>query len=568
MARIKSLPRDVVEKIAAGEVVERPASVVKELIENSIDAGARAVSVDVAGGGSARITVIDDGFGMGREDVAASVMRHATSKIRAADDLFSINTMGFRGEALSAIAAVSRLTVESKPDSPDVIEGHRIEVEGGIAKLPVVAGCAPGTRVSVTDLFYNVPARRKFLRSANVESGHIYDVVASYALAFPAMRFDLTVDGVKKLALPASEVDIGNVGSTTRVWAILGGKVKNPLRVDDAGPDMSVRGVVAEGGRRAGKDVHFFLNGRPVKDRMLMHALVQGAGERSHEGYPAAVLWIEIDPAKVDVNVHPAKREVRFTDGGAIYSFMMSAIRKPVSEAAVSVAADRASPPGDRSTVLCSVESREEGDSFPRAPGAQVESGAHRDFVPIGQYARSYIICEDVRGSLVLIDQHAAHERLGFEKLRGAYRAGSVPKQRLLIPEQVELGEREAAYLAENLERLAQAGFEIEPFGGGTMLVKAVPALVGVSSVSTLLLELASEFEEMGEGPSLDEAMDRVFATVACHRQVRAGDSLSAPKIDALVRDVEEKGVTSCPHGRPAVVRITKEEIEKWFRRK
>jgi len=565
--RVKRLPPDVVERIAAGEVVERPASVVKELVENAIDAGARSVRIDVAGGGCERIAVMDDGSGMGREDLAMSVMRHATSKIGSADDLWSISTMGFRGEALAAIAAVSRLTIESRYSSPDVIEGHRIEVEGGIAAMPIVAGCAPGTRVAVSDLFYNVPARRKFLRSAGVEAGHIYDVVATYALAFPAMRFDLTVDGTKKLALPACTPDIGGQGSTGRIAAVLGLRMRDPIRVEEAGPDMSVRGVISDGGRKGGRDSYIFLNGRPVKDRMLMHALAQGLGEGLGGGHPACVLWIDIDPAKVDVNVHPSKREVRFSEGGAVHSFLASAVRKPVSEATVRVGSEAFLSP-DVQGGLPKASARYETTTGRQAAsvwqGEQTDQGS---FVPIGQYALSYVLCEDTDGSLVLIDQHAAHERMGFDELLKAYGEGAVPVQRLLIPEQVELGEREAALIGENLARLRGAGFEIEPFGGATVLVKAVPALVGDASAAPLLERLAREFEEIGDGVSLDEAMERIFATVACHRQVRAGDRLDSREICSLVRDVESKGVTSCPHGRPALVRISKGEIEKWFRR-
>jgi DNA mismatch repair protein MutL len=457
MGEIRSLTQDVVERIAAGEVVERPASVVKELVENAIDAGARRVSVTAAEGGR-RITVIDDGRGMDADDLAASIMRHATSKIASEDDLFRITTMGFRGEALAAIGAVSRLTIESKLSRAEVIEGGRIVVTGGEVDGPHVAGCSGGTRVEVADLFYNVPARRKFMRSAGVEAGHIYDVVATYALACPRVRFELTTDGVDKLRLPACDADIGEVASTERIGEILGERAKGSVVVGEVSPDMAVRGVVAESGRRGGKDVHIFLNGRPVRDRMLMHALVQGVGERGHGGYPAAALWIDIDPAKVDVNVHPAKREVRFADGGAVYSFLMSAVRKPVSQAQVNVEAainrfeekrEESQTHGTARGRTHFVPRREECD----APAQEVAVERGR-LNPIGQYALSYVVCEDDDGSLVLIDQHAAHERLGFEELRAAYGRGSVPRQGLLIPENVELGEKSCAYIVDNIEKL------------------------------------------------------------------------------------------------------------------
>lgn len=570
MGRIRSLPQEVVERIAAGEVVERPASVVKELVENAIDAGARRVSITAADGGR-RITVIDDGRGMGADDLAASVMRHATSKIACEEDLFRITTMGFRGEALAAIGAVSKLTIESKPNVPDVIEGGRIVVKGGEVEGPRVTGCGGGTRVEVADLFYNVPARLKFLKSAGVEAGHIYDVVAAYALAFPAIRFDFTSEGAGRLSLPACEPDIGGCASSDRIRKMLGERAKGMLAVEEVSPDMAVRGIVAHSGRKGGKDVHIFLNGRPVRDRMLMHALVQGMGERGF-GYPAAVLWIDIDPAKVDVNVHPAKREVRFSDGGAVYSFLMSAVRKQVSQAQVGVEAavtrfeerrELSRTRGDVRGGAQFIPRQEDGDV--PAQSVAIENGKLN---PIGQYALSYVVCEDDDGSLVLIDQHAAHERLGFEQLKDSFEKGSVPRQGLLIPEQVELGEKSCAYIVDNIEKLARAGFEIEPFGGGTILVKAVPAVAAGQSAARLLERLAEELEGMGEATSLEEAMERIFAVVACHRQVRAGDRLGPEELRALARDVEREGITSCPHGRPAVVRIGKEEIEKWFRRR
>jgi DNA mismatch repair protein MutL len=571
MGTIRSLPRDVVERIAAGEVVERPASVVKELVENAIDAGARRVSVTSAEGGR-RITVIDDGRGMDADDLAASVMRHATSKIASEEDLFRITTMGFRGEALAAIGAVSRLTVESKPSRAEVIEGGRIVVTGGEVDGPHVAGCSGGTRVDVADIFYNVPARLKFLKSAGVEAGHIYDVVATYALAYPWIRFELTTDGADKLRLPACETDIGEVASTERIGEILGDRANGAVVVDEVAPDMAVRGVVAESGRKGGKDVHIFLNGRPVRDRMLMHALVQGAGERVHGGYPAAALWIEIDPAKVDVNVHPAKREVRFADGSAVYSFLMSAVRKPVSQAPVGVEAAIMRFEERREVSRARGDVRGSAHFAPRRNECETPEQAvaalRGSLSPIGQYALSYVVCEDDDGSLVLIDQHAAHERLGFEQLRESFEKGSVPRQGLLIPEQVELGEKSCAYIVDSIEKLGRAGFEIEPFGGGTLLVKAVPAIAAGASATRLMEKLAAELEDIGESSSLDEAMERIFAVVACHRQVRAGDRLGPEELRALARDVERGGITSCPHGRPAVVRIRKEEIEKWFGRR
>ncbi|MBN1282824.1 MAG: DNA mismatch repair endonuclease MutL [Proteobacteria bacterium] len=574
------LPKEVVEKIAAGEVVERPASVVKELCENSADAGARSISVEIDGGGIERIRVGDDGCGMGPEDLLLSLERHATSKITSADDLWGISTMGFRGEALASIGAVSRLAIESRPGGPAAEEGARVEMSSGSIEGPVPAGCAPGTVVTVFDLFHNVPARRKFIRSARAESGHAVDAVMEMALAFPAIRFDVSVDGARRLSLPACAADVGDEGARARVEAVLGEDSSvRLLRVAEQVPGLAVAGFVAERGRSRGRDVHLFVNRRPVRDRLLMHALTEGFGERLSRGAsPAAVLWVEIDPARVDVNVHPAKREVKFAEPGAVHSFISSALKKTLGSAVQSVFSPSGSAvrggcpspcaPGVESAVMRHEHSR------PSA-GPAVSGEAQRSFGefgarmrPLGQFAASYIACEGEGGELVIIDQHAAHERLGFDALVAQHAAGPVARQRLLIPEQVDLSEAEAAEIQERSELLSAAGFEIEPFGGGTVLVKAAPALLGGASTAPLVRMIAAELSELGEHVSMEEALRKVFALAACHRQVRAGDSLSPEEVASLVRDMERGDVKTCPHGRPALVRIEKGEIEKWFGRK
>ncbi len=608
MGVIQELSKDVIEKIAAGEVVERPASVVKELVENAIDAGAREITVEIVAGGKERIAVIDDGSGMDASDLTRCVLRHATSKIRGEPDLWNIHTMGFRGEALAAIGAVSKLSIESRLDAEEMVEGARIEVEGGALQGPIPAGCAVGTRIAVKDLFYNVPARQKFLRSANVEMGHIIDAVESASLAFPQIRFDLVADGHRKLSLLTTSTDDEMRALTERAIAVLGEKHReNLIPLIETSEGIAVRGVVGIGGKSGGKDLYVLLNRRPIRDRVLLHAITQGLGERIPQGQgPVGVLWIDIDPWRVDVNVHPAKREVRFVNSGAVHDFIHHAVRKHVDQKAVVVVSAQSNallsgevatmprPPAfdanDHARAVgravmrfeerrltqpqCSSSFTPKKPDFNAPMQARSEPGvpvqletAVPQLRPLGQFARAYIVCEDREGDLVLIDQHAAHERLGFDCLQRQHAEGSVPQQRLLMPEHLNLGEKAAAYLLERIDLLHEAGFEVEPFGGGSLLIKAVPALLGNASVREIFEQLAHEFEELGSSAGIDTARDRIFAVTACHRQVRAGDDLRHDEMISLIRDIERHHVTTCPHGRPALVRIERSQIEKWFKR-
>lgn len=577
MGIIRELPKGLVEKIAAGEVVERPASVVKELVENSIDAGAQKICVDISEGGKGHIAVMDDGRGMEPVDVGLCVVRHASSKISSDADLMNIRTMGFRGEALAAIGAVSRLSVESKLNRPDILEGSKIDIEGGLAGKPSVVGCPGGTKIIVSDLFFNVPARKKFLRSSQVEYGHISECVMTFALAYPEIRFELIHGGKRAFVFNAGDI-------RSRMIAVMGSKaLENALSVDEEVPSISVKGFVSEFGRAAGKDVHIFLNKRPVRDRLLMHAVTQAFGERLHAGqYPASVLWLSIDPSKVDVNVHPAKREVKFAESGVVHDFIMCAVRKVISAAPAKISATDVSKDFSAG-VEKAINRFEEGRllSMEKRPMSFLPQTAEKciskemtfsddrqTFLrPLGQFASTYIVCEDPDGTLVLIDQHAAHERLGFDELKRQYAAGSVHVQRLLVPEIVELGDKGVSYITEHSDSIAAAGFEVENFGGGSLVVKSVPALLGGLGTDHLFHEVARELEEFGGSHTVDQVVEHIFAVIACHRQVRGGDRLAADEISRLVSDVERENVTTCPHGRPAVVKIEKGEIEKWFKR-
>ncbi len=581
MGIINELPVDLVGKIAAGEVVERPASVVKELIENSIDAGASRIKIAIREGGRGLISVEDDGCGMDRADLSKCVLKHATSKIRSEPDLWNLHTLGFRGEALAAIGAVSEMEIESRPAS-EALEGSRISVSFGAADGPHPAGCPSGTRVSVKKLFGSVPARLKFLKSDAVEFGHVHDSVVALALANPSVRFDLLCDGKERLCAHAADF-ADDDAMKSRIISLVGDSVSAGLKkIFEPAPEISVEGWVSENGRRGGKDIHIFLNGRPVRDRLLIHAATSALGDgTSRDRYPAAILWMRIDSSKVDVNVHPTKREVRFANSGAVYEFLKSAMRKglqsgfPISAGAVSFP--------DMGNAIMRFEERREKNSFsdmlrlvrsdkissdPSGDGnlfpASLDSARLR---PIGQLGLSYILCEDENRSLVVIDQHAAHERLGFEALKDQRSRGAVAGQRLLIPERIELSPKELAHVMEHFGALSEAGFEIEHFGGNSVVVKSVPEMLAGISLAGFLSDLASDLEELGASSSADDAVNRILTRIACHSQIRSGDRLSDAEVAALVRDVERERVTHCPHGRPALVKIDPQEIEKWFKR-
>ncbi len=599
MGKINKLPKDLIEKIAAGEVVERPASVVKELVENSIDAGARAITVQVIAGGSEKIVVADDGVGMSGEDLGLCVERHATSKLKSEEGLWDISTMGFRGEALAAIGAVSKLFVESKVNDPKVVEGACIRVEGSDVLPLSPAGCAGGTKVEVSELFFNVPARKKFLKKPLVELGHVSEVISSLALANPGVRFELFADGKRKLFFP-QVADGDDKGLIERVLSVVGEKHRCALKgVNEDGGGISVHGYFSDLGQRSGKDVHVFLNRRPVRDKLILHAVTSALVDGDGRGvYPAAALWVGGHPSKVDVNVHPAKREVRFAEPSAVHDFIRAAIKKNFSGllsgssslregsfssniVALAPSPLRGEGRGEgekylnntyRSSPHTTSKEKEIAAEFFRAKPVAEQSNFGAAFEtrlrPIGQYKNSYVVCEGDGGELVLIDQHAAHERIGFDEMISAYKSGGVRSQLLFIPQRVELGDKAFAYFAENLGALEKAGFEVDPFGGNTLMVRGVPELLSGVSVAGLFEKIAEEFEEIGSSRSVDDVVEKIISVAACHAQVRAGKSLGIEEMSALVRDVERLNVTRCPHGRPAVVKLGVEEIEKLFRRR
>ncbi len=554
-SKIQILSDDLIGKIAAGEVVERPASVVKELLENSIDAGANEIIVDIQDGGKKRIIVMDDGCGMSPEDARLSIARHSTSKIRTADDLSNINTMGFRGEALASVAAVSKLTIETN--------GYKIIMSGGQTVESGEFGCPNGARIVVEDLFFNVPARKKFLKTDKTESGHIIDIVSRLALAFPKIRFKLKIDGKDELqCLSVSDPQ-------ARLMEVFGGEVVNRTVPFEVGNDgIRVHGFLSDSvmSGRASQGIYLFVNKRFVRDRLLNHAVMDGYRSLLPSGqYPLAVVFLEIDPTKVDVNVHPTKQEVRFENSGAVHNFVAGAVRKS--------AAIAPSPPLTPPRHYNFGGQAYKGGDLPIQFNSQTHQPKNSktffsSFRIIGQLSGTYVLCEGEDEKLIAIDQHAAHERIGFEKLKSELEKGAIAAQRLLIPEQIELIPRDAGYLSENLDMLHKFGIDIEPFGGKTFIIKAVPTLLADSDIKTLVNKLAREIAEIGTSAASEELTDHVLKTMACHAQVRAHHKLSTGEMQSLLNQMDQwPNTTKCPHGRPTFIEFGADEVGKWFKR-
>ena len=610
--KIRILPETLCNKIAAGEVVERPASVVKELLENSLDAGASEIRVEVESGGRKLIKVIDNGRGMDRDDVFLCLERHATSKISSDEDLFRLRSFGFRGEALPSIAAVSRLTLASRSSETEV--GWEIYAEGGNVKRAGEVGIPCGTTVEVRDLFFNTPARRKFLRQEETELGHIGDVVTKLALAQPTVRFSLVHRG-------RTLIDLYRHNSLAeRVAELLGRPLfKEMLPLAVSGPlDMKLEGMISQPAvnRATTGAMYTFINGRYIRDRVVQHALLEGYRRLLVKGrYPALVLFLQIDPSLVDVNVHPTKHEVRFHDQKKVHDFIVAALQQTLRSS--SWLADTAAAPADRAGLSTAPaapylqssadtvsaggnpaeirrqEVREAlfayGQRQPASSQADLHSGArHAAGTPfvlpepaaaenaggffsslriIGQYRRSFIVGQD-GDDLILIDQHAAHERIGFERLRAEFRRGQVERQSLLFPAILEFEFREASHLLEHLDEFERLGFELEPFGGRTFALKAIPRLLAGEQAEQLVRDVAAELVSLGSSGLVEAALDEILILMACHGMIRANQTLTDGEIKALLRDLDQVDFSAhCPHGRPVMKRFPLTEVERMFRR-
>jgi DNA mismatch repair protein MutL len=621
---IRRLPPETVNRIAAGEVVERPASAIKELVENALDAGSTRIEIQADGGGLSRILIADDGHGMAPDQLALCVERHATSKLEPDDagdvDLLRIHTLGFRGEALPSIGSVARLTITSR--SREGGDAHQITVEGGDQR-PVAPAGFPGphgARVEVRDLFYATPARLKFMKSERAEAMAISEEIKRQAMAHEGVAFTLDLDGKTVLRLPAEHP--GDHGRLKRLAALLGRDFEaNALLIDQERDGVRLTGYAGLPTYSRGNAAHQFLfvNGRPVKDRLLQGALRGAYADfLARDRHPAAVLFLDIDPLYVDVNVHPAKAEVRFRDPALVRGLIVGALRHALAaaghRASTTVAADALSGFRAHEGVAAPAYS-------PSAPSAQGWSGWQQWAAPASQNAQilpglnersarvetldtiaefsprpspldpqpfspphdpldyplgaaraqlhgTYIVAQ-TRDGLVVVDQHAAHERLVYERMKTQMAEGAVTRQALLTPEVVELDPAEADRVAARADELAELGLIVEPFGGGAVLVRETPALLGDTDVQGLIRDIADDLAEHGAALSLKERMAEVCGTMACHGSVRAGRVLSAPEMNALLRQMEATPHSGqCNHGRPTYVELKLGDLEKLFGRR
>ncbi len=615
MKRIRILPEILANKIAAGEVVERPASVVKELVENALDAKSTRIMVDIENGGRSLIRVGDNGVGMNHDDALLALERFATSKIHNDDDLFSIDTLGFRGEALPSMAAVSKMTLVTQAHDAD--SGVEVRIHGGKIVDVTETGAAPGTMISVARLFYNTPARRKFLKTVNTEMGHIADTVAGMALGWPRVHFKLTHNN--KTVKQWTKTD----DSARRVADVLGQVAGHDLIALGAHQgNLKIKGHLGPSrlARSTSRGVYLYVNGRRVRDRVIQHALFEGFGGRLMKGrFPLAVLFLELPFERVDVNVHPTKHEIRFVDQRRVHNFVREQVAQALTQAERRLWATDSPPTVDKSAAVAQpVETY--GINTPKQPRpdpAAVEpfvytaprdaraklSAPHpvppsppapdvepseadmpapprpfkkeqqplwaaegfADLVVIGQFRGTYIICQGA-GGLILIDQHAAHERIVYEQLK--QRAGRIESQRLLMPETVELGFAEAPILEKLIPRLDEMGLEIEPFGGTTFVVKSVPVLLDDQNIEQVVTELVDKAGEIGLQNGLEKVMDRCRMVMACHNAIRANQRLTEAQIQQMLVQLDRcEEPSHCPHGRPTWIQWTAKELEKAFKR-
>jgi len=603
------LPEQVASQIAAGEVVERPASAVKEMVENSLDAGAHAIQVEIERGGGALIAVADDGAGMGREDAVLSLRRHATSKIRDAADLWAVRTFGFRGEALASIASVSRLKLQSRRAA----DAHGVELSAEAGELIETRACAmaPGTRIEVCDLFFNTPARLKFMKSVATEQGTAAEAVQRLALANPAVAFRLIADGRTIFDLPRAASALERIRQTH--GARIAGAM---LPFEFGGAGMRAWGLCLQSQESfpTARLTLTFVNRRVIRDRVLMRAIAQAYQTLIPRGrYPAVVLFVELRPEEVDVNVHPMKTEVRFRRAGAVFDLVYHALRTRLKDQAAPSAADAgeaesasiANAAGSIASASAAASMVEElapprreiaspmrplrlvadaglsatatqrplGLGFRIGGGAAAETNAGTG-VPaysrlkiLGQIFAGFVALEGEDG-LLLIDQHAAHERVTFEKLRAELRAGGVRVQPLLTPAVIELNPARAAQVIAAIPEIGALGFEVESFGPSALLLKGAPAVFGPEAGRSLLEEMIDSVGENGFRTRSESAFEDLLKTLACHGSVRAGRTLEVREIAELLVELDRTEFkTNCPHGRPVHIEFRRGQIERMFRR-
>lgn len=574
---IRRLPEGLINRIAAGEVVERPASVAKELVENAIDAGARRIEITIEGGGRDRMVVTDDGAGMAAPDLLLAVERHATSKLPD-DNLEAIATLGFRGEALPSIGAVARLSIVSRQRGAK--DAWRVSVEGGVKSDLEPAALARGTVVEVRDLFFATPARLKFLKSAEIEQAAVIDVVRRLAMARPDIAFSLAAGARRLIAVDAEE---GEAGQLNRLASLMGRDfAPNALPIRAAREGMRLRGFAGlpTFNRGTAAAQYLFVNGRPVRDRLFLGAVRAAYMDvLARDRYPVVILFLDVAPHDVDVNVHPTKAEVRFREGAHVRGLIVGAIRHALAEAGHRAAttlsgraleALRPAPAEPKQEPLFAAATGFSEDTRPYE--AEPDSAAAEAIPPLGlaraQLHGTYILAETAEG-LVLVDQHAAHERLTMERMKEALSNGGIARQALLVPEIVEIDAASCARLLARSAELEALGLVIEGFGERAILVREVPAMLGVCDTAAILRDLADELSEMGSAFLLAERLEHVIATMACHGSVRAGRKLSITEMNALLREMERTPrAGQCSHGRPTYVALKRADIERLFGRR
>ncbi len=589
MSAIRLLPELLINQIAAGEVIERPASALKELLENSLDAGAQAISVELAAGGVKQVTVIDDGSGIGRDELKLALARHATSKITTLDDLEHVASLGFRGEALASIASVSRMELTSRRSEDR--HAYKVAAEGPTLGTPEPATLARGTRIDVRELYYNTPARRKFLKSEQTEFAHCEEAFRRIALSRPDVAFALTHNGRVRLQVKPQLL-------AARVAAVLGEEFADgALPVEESGGQIAIRGAISSPSHARGtRDAqYFFVNGRCIRDKMVAHAIRQAyADVLHHDRHPAFVLFLDIDPQLVDVNVHPAKAEVRFRDSRAVHQFIFHALHKTLSrsagEAAPAMAAPFASPsapaapfyrnqgamtlgiaqPAGAYATLFATRSATDTATLPQAapvPALPPSGDEHPLGFALAQLAGIYILAEN-RNGLIIIDMHAAHERIMYEKLKTALDGKTIPMQPLLVPVHFAAEALDVATTEDEREGLQALGFDIAPAGPGALIVRGVPALLADADAQALALDVLHEVREYGVSRIATERGNELLGTMACHAAVRANRKLSVPEMNALLRDMEATERSGqCNHGRPTWHQFSIADLDRLFRR-
>ena len=575
--KIQILSDEMASRIAAGEVVERPASVVKELIENSLDAGATEISIWIEKSGSALIRVTDNGGGMAPEDLVVAVERHATSKLKEEEDLFRIASLGFRGEALPSIGSVSKMEVLSRP--PAASSGYRLRVDGGKKYEISPAAASSGTTIEIKDIFFNTPARRKFLKSPATELSHVCDVVNRMALAYPEVHFRLQHDG-RNVADYAAVNDAKN-----RLHQVLGPEMAKSLAPFGRSlGEIAVRGYLsaAPTSYPNARYLYTFVNRRYVRDKVLTHALLFGYQTLLMKGqYPAVVLFVELPFGEVDVNVHPAKYEVRFLRQSDVHDAVSRAVREALKiEAKAPLPLDPTAWPAPysgireaplfyaRSAMASRIETPPMREVFAMpARSEPVPAGFFSSMQVFGQILGCYLVCASSAG-LALIDQHAAHERVAFERLRRQMDAGRVEMQSLLIPQTVELSAGEMMLLDQKLDVMERFGFSLEPFGPGSYAIMAVPALLPEGDYAPIVRQMVAELADVDTSTKLRQHLEERLATIACHSVIRANRKLELHEMRALLEALDEIDfATQCPHGRPVLIEWSAAELDRLFKR-